>query len=670
MSFYDTGLPVPSNDPRDLDDNAKHIDELVNSTFPTFVDRLGTTRRTLAGIEADADAATLRGDLAADDGASLIGFNNGFTGSIDETVEDILREPFPTLESFGGRGDYTTDNLAAWNLLVASGAKGVTVNHGMYRFSDAIQRPTDGFKIKGTGAPVLGFGTVDDKQFLRPGYKHLMPGSSFIFSGTGTLSVPLPQRIDEFATVRPCAHFYQAATGAQNIEISGVAFIQDMDCFDAGGVATLPGFENAADYEVGLLLNDIDRTLLNDVVVFGYYPKAGTVISSKSGNVDPDYTTFIGGSTMGKHGLAELGSNNGPASFGLSGTRLFNTGLFTLDHHARASMSTPELTAYYASANTWSCWYIDGDVDASSAEINGHYAYGVEMRTRANNPLRIDHCSNLNFYGGVCEVTPYGFTNSDVPAFVGSANVKRGVGFYGFRNNFLTTIFNSTFVGLIPVPVIVSGDPLNGRMGVFGKDPAGGYAGSVLGSDGNIGDAAIQLTKDANDGGAGWRMLMDVSAAGTPIQWKQDGVQTLALSGSGSMNLSAPAASDATFLLTSNGGSNVWAIRPQVSSAGQLQFRFGGSGSPVLWNFITTGAITPGANGTQDFGSASSHIRDTYSNRYFIGTGTLQQISGSGTPEGVVTAPVGSTFQRSDGGALTSFYVKETGAGNTGWVAK
>jgi hypothetical protein len=43
--------------------------------------------------------------------------------------------------------------------------------------------------------------------------------------------------------------------------------------------------------------------------------------------------------------------------------------------------------------------------------------------------------------------------------------------------------------------------------------------------------------------------------------------------------------------------------------------------------------------------------------------------SGTGTPEGVVTAIVGSTYRRKDGGASTSFYVKETGSGNTGWVA-
>ena len=42
----------------------------------------------------------------------------------------------------------------------------------------------------------------------------------------------------------------------------------------------------------------------------------------------------------------------------------------------------------------------------------------------------------------------------------------------------------------------------------------------------------------------------------------------------------------------------------------------------------------------------------------------------TGSPEGVVAAPVGSVRMRSDGGAGTSFYVKESGAGNTGWVAK
>ena len=43
---------------------------------------------------------------------------------------------------------------------------------------------------------------------------------------------------------------------------------------------------------------------------------------------------------------------------------------------------------------------------------------------------------------------------------------------------------------------------------------------------------------------------------------------------------------------------------------------------------------------------------------------------GHSSPEGTVVASVGSLYMRTAGGASTSFYVKEFGSGNTGWVAK
>lgn len=47
------------------------------------------------------------------------------------------------------------------------------------------------------------------------------------------------------------------------------------------------------------------------------------------------------------------------------------------------------------------------------------------------------------------------------------------------------------------------------------------------------------------------------------------------------------------------------------------------------------------------------------------------QISCTGTPLNVIVAPIGSTAVRTDGGAATTFYVKESGNGaSTGWVAK
>ena len=54
------------------------------------------------------------------------------------------------------------------------------------------------------------------------------------------------------------------------------------------------------------------------------------------------------------------------------------------------------------------------------------------------------------------------------------------------------------------------------------------------------------------------------------------------------------------------------------------------------------------------------HIQDRI-NLDFVGTGS---------PEGVVSANIGSTYRRLDGGASTSFYVKESGTSSTGWIGK
>ncbi len=49
-------------------------------------------------------------------------------------------------------------------------------------------------------------------------------------------------------------------------------------------------------------------------------------------------------------------------------------------------------------------------------------------------------------------------------------------------------------------------------------------------------------------------------------------------------------------------------------------------------------------------------------------TGALELI-GRNTPQGVISAPPGSTFRNLNGGVGSSFYVKQTGTGSTGWAA-
>lgn len=51
-------------------------------------------------------------------------------------------------------------------------------------------------------------------------------------------------------------------------------------------------------------------------------------------------------------------------------------------------------------------------------------------------------------------------------------------------------------------------------------------------------------------------------------------------------------------------------------------------------------------------------------------TGLEEVLTGTGTPEGNVTAPVGTLYLRKDGGASTTLYVKESGTSSSGWVGK
>ena len=53
-----------------------------------------------------------------------------------------------------------------------------------------------------------------------------------------------------------------------------------------------------------------------------------------------------------------------------------------------------------------------------------------------------------------------------------------------------------------------------------------------------------------------------------------------------------------------------------------------------------------------------------------LGGGTGNVLRGAGAPNGLVVGAQGDIYERTDGGAATSLYVKESGGtSNTGWVA-
>lgn len=87
-----------------------------------------------------------------------------------------------------------------------------------------------------------------------------------------------------------------------------------------------------------------------------------------------------------------------------------------------------------------------------------------------------------------------------------------------------------------------------------------------------------------------------------------------------------------------------------------------------VWGVQSASGVVSAANGASGINIVNQGVR-------YFGTananGLVSERSGSGTPEGAVTARIGSKYSRTDGGAGTSFYVKESNdAGATGWVGK
>jgi hypothetical protein len=174
-------------------------------------------------------------------------------------------------------------------------------------------------------------------------------------------------------------------------------------------------------------------------------------------------------------------------------------------------------------------------------------------------------------------------------------------------------------------------------------------------------------------------LYFDASAHGNFIQTTNDGTSIVDTNG---YNTILSAGSGPTSRYTFNSVDFVQARIWDGTNVGQLAatqtgtraFAFTATGSTAA--FSTTfakGAASSHAVAIEGALQASdaSYIGSTLSVSNPTYTATWPTIrAGAGSPEGAVTARIGSIYQRTDGGASTSFYVKESGTGNTGWVAK
>jgi hypothetical protein len=85
------------------------------------------------------------------------------------------------------------------------------------------------------------------------------------------------------------------------------------------------------------------------------------------------------------------------------------------------------------------------------------------------------------------------------------------------------------------------------------------------------------------------------------------------------------------------------------------------------WVLNSTG-LQPTTTATLNLGASTATLAASYVVKRMY-TATVGDFYGSGSPEGAVSAGIGSTYRRTDGTVSTSFYVKESGTGTTGWVS-
>lgn len=116
-----------------------------------------------------------------------------------------------------------------------------------------------------------------------------------------------------------------------------------------------------------------------------------------------------------------------------------------------------------------------------------------------------------------------------------------------------------------------------------------------------------------------------------------------------------------------NSNANVWLVGQPADDTG---FRIRSVASPNGGvDIAQSGHITSTAgDNAADLGTSADRWRAAYATQLRPGAGAVIWTSGAGSPEGVVAAPVGSLYTRTDGGTGTTLYKKESGSGNTGWA--
>jgi len=130
---------------------------------------------------------------------------------------------------------------------------------------------------------------------------------------------------------------------------------------------------------------------------------------------------------------------------------------------------------------------------------------------------------------------------------------------------------------------------------------------------------------------------------------------------------------DSQFTLSQKGqSSGLGILVPDSDAAWQVdqinKVNYWGGSSRIYSKFKNTILAVQDASEYSFYHNPASNTTRILGSIYRNSTDTNGWFTGTGSPEGAVTASVGSLYTRTDGQAGTTLYVKESGTGNTGWI--
>ena len=269
-----TTNPVPSQDPSDLLFNAAKLDEVVSGSNATYTDRLGISRRTMAGIDAAADVVL--GGLGY---APPVAYASGialtlttqtveYAGEVYAPKSSVL--PFTTSGTFETAKFRLIQGVASADLASGGGAAMVGYTPpGAGAVATTVQsKLRESVSVRDFGA--VGDGVTDDSAAIQAALDYAESTTKAVYIPVGTYAVSQTLKIAKFTTIR--------GEGRHFSVITGVPFSMTTPIF-TNKVPEFIGFLNLSDFAIvggsyGIYFNITSEIAYNFI--------SGLLISSQS----------------------------------------------------------------------------------------------------------------------------------------------------------------------------------------------------------------------------------------------------------------------------------------------------------------------------------------------------------------------------------------------------